>query len=287
MDFWGNPCYPVGMEETMTYEYKPVDQLVYADDFMFGAVMSEPKICKGVLELLLQVKIDHIKYPELQKSMNPFYSQKGVRLDVYVADSNRVFDVECQSYKAESIGKRARYYQSMLDIGSLARGASYTELKESYVIFICLSDPFEAGLPVYTFERKCKESEEVELGDATHHVIFNASAYEKETDPEIKAFLAFVKNNKAESDLTREIATMVQTKKFEQSFINEYLAWSMHDTDVERRGRKEGQQEGQNVSLALNKHLIASGRIDDLRRASTDSEYLAQLLKEEELQTEA
>ena len=37
------------MEETMTYEYKPVDQLVYADDFMFGAVMSEPKICKGVL----------------------------------------------------------------------------------------------------------------------------------------------------------------------------------------------------------------------------------------------
>ena len=27
--------------------------------------MSGPKICKGVLELLLQVKIDHIEYPEL------------------------------------------------------------------------------------------------------------------------------------------------------------------------------------------------------------------------------
>ena len=231
------------MEETRTYEYKPVDQLVYADDFMFGAVMSDPKICKGVLELLLQVKIDHIEYPELQKSINPFYTQKGVRLDVYVADSNRVFDVECQSYKAESIGKRARYYQSMLDIGSLARGASYSDLKESYVIFICLSDPFEAGIPVYTFERKCKESEEVNLGDETHHVMFNAAAYEQEPNPEIKAFLAFVKNNKAESDLTREIATMVQTKKFEQSFINEYLAWSMHDKDVEMRGREAGRME--------------------------------------------
>ncbi len=239
------------MEETRTYEYKPVDQLVYADDFMFGAVMSDPKICKGVLELLLQVKIDHIEYPELQKSMNPFYSQKGVRLDVYVADTGRVFDVECQSYKAESIGKRARYYQSMLDIGSLARGASYSELKESYVIFICLSDPFEAGLPVYTFERQCRESAAVKLCDATHHVMFNAAAYENATDPEIKAFLAFVKDNKAESDLTREIATMVQTKKFEQSFINEYLAWSMHDKDVEMRGRNEGRNEGK-VEAARN-----------------------------------
>ena len=34
---------------------------------------------------------------------------------------------------------------------------------------------------------------------------------------------------------------MVQTKKFEQSFINEYLAWSMHDKDVEMRGRNEGE----------------------------------------------
>ena len=37
---------------------------------------------------------------------------------------------------------------------------------------------------------------------------------------------------------------MVQTKKFEQSFINEYLAWSMHDKDVEMRGRNEGRKEG-------------------------------------------
>ncbi len=241
------------MEETRTYEYKPVDQLVFSDDFMFGAVMSEPEICKGVLELLLRIKIDHIEYPELQKPMNPFYTKKGVRLDVYVADSGRVFDVECQSYKAESIGKRARYYQSMLDIGSLARGASYTELKESYVIFICLSDPFEAGLPAYTFERRCRESEDVALGDETHHIIFNAAAYEKEADPEIKAFLAFVKNNKAESDLTREIATVVQTKKFEQSFINEYLAWTLHDQDVEMRIKKE-------QALATARRMLASGK---------------------------
>lgn len=64
---------------------------------------------------------------------------------------------------------------------------------------------------------------------------------------------------------------------------------------VERRGFELGQREGfasgrrtgQNTILALNSRLIASGRIDDLKRASTDSEYLSKLLKEEGLQTEA
>ena len=222
-----------------TREIKPVDQLVFSDDFMFGAVMRDPEICKGVIERLLQIKIDHIEYPELQKAISPFYSKKGVRLDVYVADSNRVFDVECQSYDISNIGKRTRYYQSMIDIDSLMKGADYSELKESYVIFLCLNDPFKAGLPVYSFTRTCKENKDVSLGDQTHHVIYNCSAADKEENSDLKEFLEFVKSNKAESDFTKEIANMVQTKKFEQSFVNEYLAWNLHDQDVEKRTRED------------------------------------------------
>ena len=236
-----------------TYNFKPVEDLVFTDDFMFGAVMREPEICKGVLERLLHTGIDHIEYPELQKSISPFYTRKGVRLDVFVADSDKVYDVECQSYKVEDIGKRTRYYQSMIDIDSLLKGAVYSELKESYVIFICTNDPFGADLPVYTFERKCREDAGVELKDETHHLIFNASAYEQEDDPELRDFLSFVKNNTAESDFTRGIANMVQTKKFEQTFINEYLAWNLHDKDVELRGKKAGLAEGKKAGLAEGK----------------------------------
>ncbi|MBQ2315632.1 MAG: hypothetical protein II187_12140 [Treponema sp.] len=92
-----------------------------------------------------------------------------------------------------------------------------------------IRDPFEAGLPVYTFERKCREPAAVEPGDATHHVIFNAAACGQETNPEIKVFLAFVKNNRAESDLTREIAAMMQTKKCGLAF-----SW--------RAGKKSGKR---------------------------------------------
>ena len=254
------------MEASRKYEFKPIDQLVFSDDFMFGAVMREPDICKGVLERLLQIQIDRIEYPELQKSISPLYSQKGVRLDVYVTGSGRSFDVECQSYKVKDIGKRTRYYQSMIDVDSLLKGASYSKLKESYIIFICLDDPFEAGLPCYTFERKCKEKDGVELGDMTHHVVFNASAYGEEKNPAIKDFLSFVRNNTAGSEFTRGIAKMVQAKKFEQTFINEYLAWNLHEQDVELRGRKKGET-ARAIADARNLLAMRLGTHEQIARA--------------------
>ena len=37
---------------------------------------------------------------------------------------------------------------------------------------------------------------------------------------------------------------MVQAKRFEQTFVNEYLAWNLHDYDVRQRGIKEGREDG-------------------------------------------
>ena len=45
--------------------------------------MREPDICTGVLDRLLKIKIDSIEYTDLQKHISPFYSKKGVRLDIY------------------------------------------------------------------------------------------------------------------------------------------------------------------------------------------------------------
>lgn len=45
--------------------------------------MREPDICKGVLDWLLKIKINSIEYTDLQKHISPFYSKKGVRLDIY------------------------------------------------------------------------------------------------------------------------------------------------------------------------------------------------------------
>ena len=104
--------------------FKPAEELVFSDDFMFCEIMKDPHICKSVLETLLQIKIDHVEFPILQKTITPYYNQKGVRFDVYVANSDKVFDIECQAYSQKDLGLRTRYYQSMLDSDTLAKGCS-------------------------------------------------------------------------------------------------------------------------------------------------------------------
>lgn len=217
------------------FRMKALQDLTFSDDLMFGAIMRDEKICKGVIERLLKIKIGRIEYPKLQKTIEPFYSRRGVRMDVYIEGSNKVFDVECQTYDEKSIGKRTRYYQSMIDADSLLKGQDYSGLKESFIIFICLDEPFSENLPVYTFNRVCKENAGVKLCDESHIAIFNANAWKKETDSELKDFLEFVRSNKAMSDFTKEIEKMVEEKKFENTFINEYMAWNLHDRDVEKR----------------------------------------------------
>ncbi len=94
------------------------------------------------------------------------------------------------------------------------------------------------------------------MDDKTHHIVFNASAYDKEDNPEIKDFLSFVRNNKADSDFTRRIADMVQAKKFEQTFFNEHMAWNLHDMDVKKQGIQQGIKQS---ALASARNALALG----------------------------
>ncbi|MFI3215044.1 MAG: hypothetical protein R3Y24_17180, partial [Eubacteriales bacterium] len=61
------------------------NELQISNDFIFNKLMQNPKICKRVLEIVLEVKIDRIEYPQTEKSMKMTKDGKGIRLDVYVA----------------------------------------------------------------------------------------------------------------------------------------------------------------------------------------------------------
>ena len=87
---------------------KKLEELTIVDDFMFGAVMSNPKLCKQLLELILNVKIKSIKYPELQKSIANRYQSKSVRLDVYVEDNkNTVYNTPSVQLNRLMLDRRA------------------------------------------------------------------------------------------------------------------------------------------------------------------------------------
>ena len=231
---------------------KRFEDLTFTDDGMFQAVLHEPGICAELVERLLHIKVNRIDYPELEKAIAPYYSSKGIRLDVYIKDTDKVIDVEIQSYRQEALGKRTRYYQSMIDIDSLMKGMDYPELKDSYILFICKNDPFcdengePFGLPCYTFQNICSENADVNLNDKSLKVIYNASAYAKEKDERIRDFLHFITTNDPGSDdFSNRLSTIVQKLKDDEKFREAYNAMNLHDRDIIRETRKVAIAEGQ------------------------------------------
>ena len=91
--------------------FKPWEDLTITDDFMFCKVMSDTDICKELLEILLHIKIERLVFQEPQKSFKLTSESRGIRLDVYVKDSNRIFDIELQTTNERNLELRTRYYQ--------------------------------------------------------------------------------------------------------------------------------------------------------------------------------
>ena len=230
--------------ENKIYRIKPVEELRFTDDFMFCRVMQNPDLCKGVIERLLGIKVEKIDYPELQKEIRPYYSAHGIRLDVYVKDSDRIFDIEMQTTIPDDLPRRMRYYQSMIDVDSLISGCEYETLKESYVIFLCTKDPFGLGLPVYTFNTVCKETKDFALNDGINKVFFNASAFASEKNLEIKGFLSYLCSGKPSDYLTKDIDLRVERLKINEIFRSDYMMDALPLHDARRAGLKEGRAEG-------------------------------------------
>ena len=249
----------------MEYTHKPVEELSFTDDFMFGTVMKNKVICKGVLERLLHIKVGKIEYPSLQKTITPFYESKGIRLDVYVSDSERVFDIEIQTSIPPSLPKRTRYYQSLMDVDNLLRGQSYAELKESYVIFICTQDLFGKGLPVYTFRNVCSEDDGIFLDDKSYKVFYNVGAYGKEDEPELSALLEYLCERRATSGFTQHIDALVEKAKRNEKFRSWYMSLNIHEDDLRRESLQLGEKIGFERGVATG---IRKGRRDGIAAGS-------------------
>ena len=226
---------------------KPIDKLTFTDDGMFQAVLHDPEICAELIERLLNIRVSHVEYPELEKQIAPYFSSKGVRLDVYIKGSDKIIDVEMQSTVKEALGKRLRYYQSMIDIDSLMKGQSYNELKESYILFICKDDPFKDenrkpyGLSRYTFKNTCQERNDVNLNDNSLKVVYNASEYEKEEDEKIRNLLHFICTDEPGKDsFSVRLSSTVEKLKNDDKFRSTYLAMNLHDFDIKKEAFEAG-----------------------------------------------
>ena len=272
---------------------KTYDELTFTDDFMFREVMeNHPEICQELAELLTGRKVLEVRLPEAQKEKKFLYEGRGVRFDIYFEDqANTVYDVEMQTVVRTSIKKRSRYYSSMLDMDHLRQHMSYSELPDTYIVFICLDDPFHRDSVRYTFRETCEELPDLKLEDGSTIIFINSKGRDG-TSPELQDFLEYLNGRLPKSDLTEAIDRAVRDQKEDERGRRKYMTLQEH-YDIEHedgvqegivRGRKEGRKEGiaagqKQMSLVL-KNLFDAGKTDEVEKALNDEDYLNKLITE-------
>ena len=227
------------------------EKLPLSNDFMFCRVMSNLDVCREFIERLLHIKIARLAQPESQKAVNISADTRGVRFDVYVKDSSRVFDLEMQVANQGDLPFRARYYQGALDMDMLELGEPVTNLKESYIVFLCLFDPFKQRLPVYTVQKIFAEKQEVSYTDGTNTVFFNCRAYKDAGNEQVQNILSYLVNGTAKDGFTAQLERHVETARQNEIWRKEFMTLEMIKMQQQEIGFAKGLARGRNEGIAI------------------------------------
>lgn len=153
--------------------------LEFSDWPMFDLLMTDKELCREVIEIILDESIADIEYIVTEDDVRPTLTNHGVRLDAFVKTKNEIYDIEMQTTKREDLGRRMRYYKGALDTLTLRKGEGYEELPPCIIIFICMHDPFDEGLPVYTLDVNCLEKPSARIGHGFLWKALSAPAWGK------------------------------------------------------------------------------------------------------------
>ena len=216
------------------------EKATIANNFIFYKVMRHnPDVCKELLEILLEMEIDHIEMRG-EETVEIDFGSKGIRLDVYAKNNSQAFNLEMQSTESKDLPERARYYQGSIDVDCLKSGEKYKELKDSYVIFICIQDIFKKGLACYSFENLCREDNSIPLNDRAFKYFFIAKNCDKILNERQKAFLQVVLGQKASDNFTRRIEELTEEAKHNSQWRQQYMEWERQRTYDFENGKEAG-----------------------------------------------
>lgn len=168
----------------------------------------------------------------------------------------------------------------------LAAGADYSEISDSYVIFICDFDPFGRGKYRYTFHHDCEEDSTLRLEDGAVSIFLSTRGTNTEEVPqELVKFLKYVRADLEESmkdfedDYVGRLQKAVQKIKQNRRMEERYMLTELLMQDERRAGRAEGRIEGRTEGHAESILLLLRGI------GSVSEELHAKIMKEKDLNT--
>ena len=216
------------------------------DNFVFSKTMELfPQLCRQLLELILDIPIKEISYPEREKTIETRIDGKGIRLDVFVQDqgAKRTFDVEMQVSNSAHLDMRIRYYQALLDMDSLKRGQHYGALNESFIIFICPFDRFKQGRHFYSFSERCDQDFSLTLKNKIHHIFLSTKGTLNDMPPDLIAFLNYVDSGIVSGKFVEQLDAAVDSVKSNEKVRHDFMTLQMylleHELETEERVRNE------------------------------------------------
>ena len=188
-----------------------IEEFTLLDDIFMSAVFdNNPDAAGALLRIILDRKDLTVTDVHAQKRLiNLLYH--GVTLDIDATTSTGDhMDVEVQRESKGAPPRRGRYILTMMDHAGLEKGLDYTELRDSYVIFITERDYFGLGKPLYKAEWKLIDAEETPFDVGTHMIYVNGAFKAKPgEETELSKLIHDFHCKKAEDMLIPELASTV------------------------------------------------------------------------------
>ena len=153
------------------------------DDFMTACFDNYIEGAQLLLNIILDrtdLTVTEVRAQRVLKSLQG----RDVWLDIFALDAQGIrYNVEIQRADKGADRKRARYHSSMMDADQLKPGEDYSDLGESYVIFITENDVIGMNKPIYRIERQIKECDCLPFNDGEHIIyVIDKVRYFKETE---------------------------------------------------------------------------------------------------------
>ena len=144
------------------------------DTFMTQVFSGDKESTQELLRIILKRKELTVARSATQLTIGNLFG-RSVRLDIYATDdAGKQYDIEVQQEDKGAAPERARLNSAMFDSRLTTSGEKYSDLPETYIIFITANDVLGDGLPVYNIERTIQETGKL-FHDRAHIVYVNGA----------------------------------------------------------------------------------------------------------------
>ncbi len=242
------------------------------DDEFFDVCMNGNIPCvQKITRIILGNDDLQITKAETQREFRGI--MRSLRLDVYAVDTNgTVYNIEIQVSNEGAVPKRSRFHCSMLDVYHLDKGQKFTDLPETYVIFITKNDVLGYGNTVYTINRYI-EGINQPFDDGQHIVYVNCSA--KDDGSKVWDLIHDMTCDNPDEMLIPELAERV--RHFKEKKTRKGRSKMSIFSELFDEEREEGRAEGHAEGLAEG---LAEGRAKCLAEAQREKEgFVSNLIR--------